>query len=190
MLNRAIAIAVPGLRVKADLSDQITVFGAVFNGNAAAPGDGDPQLRDNHGLAYRINDPRWVIGQVRWSYDINVGSSVLPGNFTPGGWRHYGEFDDQRFTVQGLSIADPNGTGIAAIAPSGGYDIAWGAAVQADGRIVIAGSSPAGGSDGDVVVARYNTDGSIDASFGGSGLGGTAAYTENGAPVAWPITCQ
>ena len=33
-------IAVPGIRVKATLSDQITVFGAVFNGNAARPGDG------------------------------------------------------------------------------------------------------------------------------------------------------
>src|SRR5438552_2971046 len=107
-------IAVPGLRVKAALSDQITVFGAMFNGSAAAPGDGDPQLRDNHGLAYRINDPRWVIGQVRFDYDIDIGGRALPGNFTPGGWRHYGEFDDQRFTAQGLSIADPNGTGIAA----------------------------------------------------------------------------
>ena len=36
-------IAVPGIRVKAALSDKITAFGAVFNGNAARPGDGDPQ---------------------------------------------------------------------------------------------------------------------------------------------------
>jgi porin len=107
-------IAVPGLRIKAALSDQVTLFGAVFNGNAAAPGDGDPQFRDNHGLAYRVNDPRWVIGQVRFDYSLNVGGSALPGNFTPGGWKHYGEFDDQRFTAQGLSIADPNGSGIAA----------------------------------------------------------------------------
>ena len=107
-------IAVPGIRFKAALSDQITAFGAVFNGSAAAPGDGDPQLRDNHGLAFRVNDPPWVIGQVRWDYNIDIGGRPLPGNFTPGGWRHYGQFDDQRFTVQGLSIADPNGTGIAA----------------------------------------------------------------------------
>ncbi|TKW75924.1 MAG: carbohydrate porin, partial [Bradyrhizobium icense] len=107
-------IAVPGLRIKAQLSDQITLFGAVFNGNAAAPGDGDPQLRDNHGLAYRINDPRWVIGQVRFDYSLNAGDIALPGNFTPGGWKHHGEFDDQRFTAQGFSIADPNGSGIAA----------------------------------------------------------------------------
>jgi porin len=104
-------IAVPGIRVKAALSDKITAFGAVFNGSAARPGDGDPQTRDNHGLAFRVNDPPWVIGQVRFDYDINVGGRPLPGNITPGAWRHYGRFDDQRYTVQGLSIADPGGTG-------------------------------------------------------------------------------
>jgi porin len=107
-------IAAPGIRLKAQLSDEITVFGAVFNGSAAAPGDGDPQLRDNHGLAFRINDPRWVIGQVRWNYKIDIGGRALPGSFTPGGWRHYGQFDDQRFTTAGLSIADPNGSGLPA----------------------------------------------------------------------------
>ena len=107
-------IAVPGIRVKAALSDKVTAFGAVFNGNPARPGDGDPQLRDNHGLAFRVNDPPWVIGQVRFDYDIDIGGRPLAGNFTPGAWRHYGQFDDQRFTAQGLSIADPDGTGIPA----------------------------------------------------------------------------
>ena len=107
-------IAVPGIRLKAALSDRITVFGAVFNGNAARPGPGDPQLRDNHGLAFRVNDPPWIIEQVRWAYDIDIGGRPLAGNFTPGGWHHTGQFDDQRLTAQGLSIADPGGTGIAA----------------------------------------------------------------------------
>jgi porin len=107
-------IAVPGIRVKAALSDRITAFVAAFNGSAARPGDGDPQTRDNHGLAFRINDPPWLIGQVRFDYDIDIGGRMLPGNFTPGAWRHYGEFDSQRFTAQGLSIADPDGSGIPA----------------------------------------------------------------------------
>ncbi len=107
-------IAVPGIRVKAAMSDKITAFAAVFNGNAARPGDGDPQLRDNHGLAFRVNDAPWIIGQLRWDYDIEIGGRALAGNFTPGAWQHFGQFDDQRFTAQGLSIADPNGTGIAA----------------------------------------------------------------------------
>jgi porin len=107
-------IAALGIRVKAALSEQITVFGAVFNGNAAMLGEGDPQLGDNHGLAFRVNDAPWVIGQVRFDYNVDIGGRPLAGNFTPGGWYHFGEFDDQRFTAQGLSIADPSGTGIAA----------------------------------------------------------------------------
>jgi porin len=103
-----------GIRVKAAVSQDITVFGAVFNGNPSKPGPEDPQLRDNHGLAFRINDAPWVIGQVRWDYNIDVGGRPLAGNFTPGGWHHFGEFDDQRFTAQGMSIADPDGSGIAA----------------------------------------------------------------------------
>jgi porin len=107
-------IAVPGVRVKAQLTDKITVFGAVFNGNPAAPGDGDPQTRDNHGLAFRVNDPPWLIGQVRFDYDIDIGGRSLAGNFAPGGWKHDGDFDSQRFTAEGLSLADPSGSGIPA----------------------------------------------------------------------------
>ncbi|QOZ68565.1 carbohydrate porin [Bradyrhizobium arachidis] len=107
-------IAVPGIRVKATLSDQVTLFGAVFNGDPSGPGDQDPQLRDHHGLAFRVNDPPWVIGQVRFNYDIDIGGRPLAGNFTPGAWKHYGSFDSQRFTVEGQSIADPDGSGIPA----------------------------------------------------------------------------
>lgn len=107
-------IAVPGIRLKAQVADNVTVFGAVFNGSAARPGDGDPQLRDNHGLAFRVNDPAWVIGQIHFDYHLDIGGSSLAGNFTPGGWYHFGDFDSQRFTVQGISLADPTGSGIPA----------------------------------------------------------------------------
>jgi uncharacterized delta-60 repeat protein len=41
---------------------------------------------------------------------------------------------------------------------------AWGEAIQADGKIVVAGET-----DGKFALARYNHDGSLDASFGGDG---------------------
>ncbi|MGM4956543.1 carbohydrate porin [Bradyrhizobium barranii] len=107
-------IAAPGIRIKAALTDNITAFGAVFNGDPSGPGDQDPQLRDHHGLAFRVNDPPWVIGQVRFNYDIDIGGRPLAGNFTPGAWKHYGSFDSQRFTAEGLSIADPGGSGVPA----------------------------------------------------------------------------
>ncbi|MET3971808.1 carbohydrate porin [Bradyrhizobium sp. S3.9.1] len=107
-------IAVPGIRIKAALTENMTAFGAVFNGDPSGPGDQDPQLRDHHGLAFRVNDPPWVIGQVRFNYDIDIGGRPLAGNFTPGAWKHYGSFDSQRFTAEGLSIADPGGSGVPA----------------------------------------------------------------------------
>ena len=107
-------IAVPGIRIKAALTENITAFGAVFNGDPSGPGEADPQLRDHHGLAFRVNDPPWVIGQVRLNYDIDIGGRPLAGNFTPGAWKHYGSFDSQRFTAKGLSIADLGGSGVPA----------------------------------------------------------------------------
>ena len=106
-------IAVPGIRVKAAPTDEITLFGAIFNGNPAAPGEGDPQLRDKHGLAFRVNDAPWLVGQARYDYALTSGGHALPGNITPGAWYHTGDFDDQRFTATGLSLADPAGDGIA-----------------------------------------------------------------------------
>lgn len=106
-------IAAMGARLKAKVSEQITAFAAIFDGNAAGPGEGDPQLRDNHGLAFRVRDNPWLIGQVKFDYELSLGGNILPGNVTPGGWYHTGTFNDQRFTSQGLSIADPSGSGVA-----------------------------------------------------------------------------
>jgi uncharacterized delta-60 repeat protein len=54
-----------------------------------------------------------------------------------------------------------------------GYDVAYAAAIQADGKIVAAGVSSIEArkylDDTKVAVARYNADGSLDTSFGGDG---------------------
>jgi uncharacterized delta-60 repeat protein len=56
---------------------------------------------------------------------------------------------------------DGDGT---ALADFGGEDTAYGAALQPDGKIVVAGSTLAQGN-ARMAVARFNTDGSLDASF-------------------------
>jgi uncharacterized delta-60 repeat protein len=48
-----------------------------------------------------------------------------------------------------------------------GDDLAYGVAIQADGKIVAAGQ--AAGSGGRFALTRYNTDGTLDATFGGDG---------------------
>lgn len=101
-------LAVPGIRFKAQLAERVTAYLAVFDGNAGTPGPLDPQISNPHGTAFRINDPPWVIGQVKFGYDA---APELPGSLTVGGWRHFGGFDDQRLTAAGLSQADPAGNG-------------------------------------------------------------------------------
>src|SRR5207237_6338983 len=58
--------------------------------------------------------------------------------------------------------------GAARIVFPGGNDYAYAMAVQADGRIVIAGSA-SNGLDNDFAVARLNADGSPDNTFGSGG---------------------
>ncbi len=48
-----------------------------------------------------------------------------------------------------------------------GDDVAFGVAIQSDGKIVAAGRAP--GSGGRFALARYNTDGTRDATFSGDG---------------------
>jgi len=51
-----------------------------------------------------------------------------------------------------------------------GNDIGSGIAVQSDGKIVVVGTSNDGSGNSELAVARLNTDGSLDATFNGTGL--------------------
>src|SRR3954471_23701286 len=107
-------LAALGARVRGNLSDNWTVSGAIFDGDAAGPGPDDPQLRNNHGTNFRINDPPLVIGEVQYIWNGKKGDPGLDGKFKIGGWHHFGTFDDQRFTAQGLSLASPLSSGVPA----------------------------------------------------------------------------
>jgi porin len=100
-------LAAMGARLKAELNPHVTVLAAVFNGDAAGPGIGDPQLRDRYGLNFRVNDPPLMLGEVQYGYNQEKGAPGLPGAVKFGGWFHDGLFDDQRFAVMGLSLAMP-----------------------------------------------------------------------------------
>jgi porin len=102
-------LAVPGIRVKAQLSDRITAYVAMFDGDAAPAGPEDPQIKNPHGLLFRVNDPPWFIGQLKYGFEL--GAAALPGSITAGAWYHMGTFDDQHLTARGLSQADPAGSG-------------------------------------------------------------------------------
>ena len=107
-------LAAMGTRLRADLSDNLSLLGAVFDGNAAGPGPEDPQLRDRYGLNFRVNDPPLVLGEAQFLWNAKKGDPGLDGKFKIGGWRHFGDFSDQRFSSTGLTLADPASGGVPA----------------------------------------------------------------------------
>ena len=66
---------------------------------------------------------------------------------------------DPGFGIEGKVITDFSGTN----------DEALGVAIQADNKIVAVGGSPSPATNNDFVLARYNTDGSLDNTFGNGG---------------------
>jgi porin len=100
-------LAAMGARLKADLTEHITLLAALFNGDPAGPGSDDPQLRNRYGLNFRVNDPALVLSEVQYGYNQQKGAPGLPGAVKLGSWFHDGLFDDQRFAASGLSQALP-----------------------------------------------------------------------------------
>ena len=74
-----------------------------------------------------------------------------------------------RLNPDGSSDASFSGDG-AASADFGAADQVNGAALQADGKIVVAGVTEPSGVHSDVAVARFNPNGTLDSSFDGDGM--------------------
>src|SRR5206468_5937950 len=77
-----------------------------------------------------------------------------------------------RLNTDGSLDTSFNGTGTAIISFAGGSDIANDVAVQADGKIIVAGRADVGATLGqgyNLALARYNTNGTLDSSFNGNG---------------------
>ena len=60
--------ATPGARLQIAASDQLTLRAAIFDGNPAGPGIGDPVGRDPYGVAFRVNDPPFFIVEMEYAY--------------------------------------------------------------------------------------------------------------------------
>ncbi|MEO8734133.1 MAG: hypothetical protein ABI373_07365, partial [Flavobacteriales bacterium] len=90
--------------------------------------------------------------------------------------------------LQAQQTLDPTfGTnGVVNTALDPGYDGAYAMVLQMDGKIVITGPSGTPGSL-NVLVARYNSDGTLDASFGTNGV---ATFNINGDDYGYAIALQ
>ncbi|MCW5623235.1 MAG: cadherin domain-containing protein, partial [Burkholderiales bacterium] len=91
---------------------------------------------------------------------IAIGRSMVPGNNF--------DFVAVRYLADGALDTSFGTGGVVTIDIAGGSDQAYGAALQADGKIVLAGYARVGGTD-DIALVRLNADGSLDTSFSGDG---------------------
>ena len=104
----------------------------------------------------------------------NIYSVVVQsdGKIVVAGWSNAGgrsDFTVVRYNTNGSldTTFDTDGKVITDIGTNR-FDTAYSAVLQADGKIVVAGTSDAGGTD-DYVVVRYNTNGSLDTTFDSDG---------------------
>ena len=104
-------MATPFVRVRYRATDSITLVSAVYNGDPAPPGTGDPQQRDKYGTAFRLNDHVLVFNELWYTTD-----KILPGLsglYKLGAWYHSASFADQEFDQFGVPLASPASNGIA-----------------------------------------------------------------------------
>lgn len=83
-----------------------------------------------------------------------------------------------KYTTGGALDTSFNTSGKVTTAIGSGNDNGFGVAIQTDGKIVVTGRSDSG-SNTVVAVARYETDGSLDANFGSGGKITTAVGTQD-----------
>lgn len=109
---------------------------------------------------------------------------VIAGHYNGGA--NGNEFFAIRYTTTG-ALDSSFGTGGVVITNFGtSSDECYGMTIQPDGKLVLSGTSTVAGLQPDFALARYNTDGSLDATFGIGGLVTTDfgnGYSENGRKV-------
>jgi porin len=108
-------LATPGIRASYAPSDNFSFTAALFNGDPANRGPGDPQRRNGNGLAFRLNGDVLLIGEAAYKSSLDIGTGDLPSTYKIGGWFHGGDFTDERLDETGLSLASPESSGVAAI---------------------------------------------------------------------------
>lgn len=102
-------LAAPFARLLLSPTSEISLMSGVFTEDPAPPGPGNPQQRDLHGTAFRLNDHTLWITELAYSPSL---FGELPGVYKLGMWYATGEFGDQRQASDGLLLADPASSGI------------------------------------------------------------------------------
>ena len=105
-----------------------------------------------------------VVTQLSLDYDAAFAVAIQPDGKIVVAGSTYAGAAVIRYNTDGSLDTSFNGTGIVITADGGANSVA----IQADGRIVVAGGHW-NGANGDFLIVRYNSDGSLDTTFNGTG---------------------
>jgi porin len=109
----AYPLPAPGVRVRIKPIDEVAFQAAVFSGDPSG-GDGSNQSAPlPTGTVFSFRGGAFVIAEASYLPNQSAGAKGLPGAYRIGAWYHTSpRFADQRFDNIGLSLADPQSTGI------------------------------------------------------------------------------
>ncbi len=104
-------LAAPMVRAQYKLDERFTLLGAVFDGDPAGVGPGDPQRRDLTGSAFRTRDGAMSFLEL-WYAAGSDGEDGRPGLYKIGAWYHSGRFADPVRDTLGRPLASPASNGV------------------------------------------------------------------------------
>jgi len=114
----AYPLSAPAVRVRMRPIDAVNVLVGVFSGSPVTNNSGDPQRQNASGTSFPLHTGKLIFTELQYVYP-SLGSMVYPGDSAPlsrtyriGAWYDSEVFPDQRFDVNGVSLASPasNGT--------------------------------------------------------------------------------
>jgi uncharacterized delta-60 repeat protein len=101
-----------------------------------------------------------------FGFGSELGSAIAlqsDGKIVVAGWTGSGDFAIARYSPDGSLDTTFDGDG-KVTSDLGGSEVGTGIAIQSDGKVIVSGSS-----GGQFALARYNSNGSLDATFDGDG---------------------
>jgi porin len=107
-----------GVRAQWRPVNSLNILAGVFNGSPASQSGGDPQKIDGSGTSFPLDHEKLYIAELQYSYPalgdmVYDGAQALAGTYRLGAWYDTQSFNDPRYDNTGLSLADPNSTGVA-----------------------------------------------------------------------------
>jgi porin len=116
----AYPLSAPAIRFKVRPVDSINVLLGLFNGSPVKSNLGDSQQQNPSGTTFPLHGGVLALAEIQYAYP-SLGSMVYPGEAAPlahtyrfGAWYDSERFADQRFDINGVSLADPQSVGIPA----------------------------------------------------------------------------